>query len=59
MAIKDYYQQLDKSQKTDFICQVCKLCDISIPSFYRKISSGGFKKTEETLIKEKIINRHA
>ena len=37
MAIKDYYQKLSPSEKTDFTYQVCKLCGISIPAFQKKI----------------------
>ena len=55
MAIKDYYQKLSPSEKTDFTYQVCKLCGISIPTFQKKIFSRGFRPAEEIVIAEKII----
>ncbi len=57
MAIKDYYKSLSPAQKTDFTYAVCILCDISIAAFQKKIHSRGFRKAEEILIQEKIINK--
>ena len=59
MAIKDYYKTLDASEKREFTFAVCQLCDISIAAFQKKIYSRGFKKAEETLIQEKLINKQA
>lgn len=59
MAIKDYYKTLGASEKLEFTVAVCQLCDISIAAFQKKIYSRGFKKAEETLIKEKLINKQA
>ena len=59
MAIKDHYKSLNPSEKTDFIYHVCKLLDISIPAFQKKLFSRGFKKIEEELVQERIINKQA
>ncbi len=59
MAIKDYYKTLGASKKREFAFAVCELCDISIASFEKKIYTRGFKKAEETLIREKLINKQA
>ncbi|MBE6304018.1 MAG: hypothetical protein E7089_08805 [Bacteroidales bacterium] len=59
MAIKDYYKTLSASEKREFAFAVCMLCDISIAAFQKKIYSRGFRKVEETLIQEKLINKQA
>ncbi len=59
MAIKDYYRMLSPIEKRKFTFEACKLCDMSIAAFQKKIYSRGFKKAEEILIQEKIINKQA
>ena len=55
MVIKNYYNGLTTEERTDFIYSACKLCDMSIPTFYKKLRTDTFKKREETLIVEKLI----
>ena len=55
MVIKNYYNGLTTEERTDFIYSACKLCDMSIPTFYKKLRTDTFKKSEETLIVEKLI----
>lgn len=59
MAIKDYYKTLSPEGKREFTFAVCQLCDMSIGAFQKKLYSRGFKKIEETLIQEKLINEQA
>ena len=55
MVIKNYYDRLTTEERTDFIYNVCKLCDMSIPTFYKKLRTGTFKKSEEKLVADNLI----
>lgn len=55
MVIKNYYDGLTTEERTDFIYNVCKLCDMSIPTFYKKLRTGTFKKSEEKLVADNLI----
>lgn len=55
MVISDYYKSLETKQKTQFIKDVIDLCDISYPSFMKKIRDEKWTKLEKEAI-ERFIN---
>lgn len=56
MVISNYYSSLSNKQKSKFIQDVLKLCDISYPSFFTKIRKNSWTKLEREAI-EKFIKQ--
>lgn len=54
MVINDYYNKLDRDQKIKFRSRVFEETGVSYTSFYTKLRTDGWRKSERTII-EAII----
>lgn len=54
MVINDYYNNLDRDQRIKFRARVFEETGVSYTSFYTKLRTDGWRKSERTII-EAII----
>lgn len=55
MTIKNHYNSLSSEERVDFVYNVCKLCGISIPTFYKRLQANSFKAHEIKLVTENLL----
>lgn len=57
MVIIDYYTNLSRKEKTEFINQVREVTGMGHSTFFSKLNSDGFKKLEREAIEKLIQER--
>lgn len=57
MAIIDYYTNLSRKEKTEFINQVREVTGMGHSTFFYKLNSDGFRKLEREAIEKLIQER--